>query len=452
MDKALKQYIDLYRDNREVMDEKSAPVLNKRRRIALESLLHLELPKKGSENYEIIDLPELLGFDYGVNINRVPLDVSPAESFHCGIPRIATSLFFMVNDNFGETPESRRQLPEGVEICSLRAKALENPELVEKYYDALTEHNNPLAALSTLLAQDGLWIRVKKGVKVENPVQIVNISGGVDGMLTPMRIVIVMEESAEMRLLICDHTSRASKNLMSLQTYEVFSESNSHIEIYGLEETGQTCRRLTTFWLRQEKDSRVTADTMTIYNGITRNEYHCVYTGDNAELRLFGMGIADAERIIDVYSNVYHVTAHCHTDELFKFSLDDKAKCSFTGLIKVAEGATGNEAYQSNHNLVGSNDARMFSKPQLEIYNDDVKCSHGAATGQLDEMQLFYMRTRGLSEKEAKMLLKQAFMADVIDKVRIPGLKERLTHIVERRFAGETAGCHDCALDCESLE
>ncbi len=447
-DKALKQYIELFDKHREVIDSNSAPVINSRRREALEALLHTPLPKKGSENYEIIDLPAILGHDYGININRVPLPVSPADSFRCGIPRIATALFFMVNDSFAETAEGRKTLPEGVEICSLRAKALEDPELVGRYYGQLAADSNPLVALSGLLAQDGLWIHVGKGVKVENPVQIVNIIGGTDNMLTPLRIVVVMEEGAEMRLLTCDHTSRESRDLLSLQTYEVFTARGSHLDLYSMEETGESCVRLCGVWLRQEEDSHVVIDGMTIYNGVTRNEYHCRFAGNDAELRLYGMGIADSDRVIDVYSKVDHDFDRCLTDELFKFSLDDRAQCGFTGLIKVASGAVRNEAYQSNRNLVGSDDARMFSKPQLEIYNDDVKCSHGSATGQLDALQLFYMRTRGLAESEAKMLLKQAFMADVIDKVRIPGLKERLVHIVERRFAGEMAGCHDCACDC----
>ena len=120
-------------------------------------------------------------------------------------------------------------------------------------------------------------------------------------------------------------------------------------------------------------------------------------------------------------------------------------------MVKVAHGAEKTESSQTNRNLIGSHEARMHSKPQLEIYNDDVRCSHGSATGRLDEMQLFYMRTRGLDESEARLLLKQAFMADVIDKVAIPGLRERLIYMVERRFAGESAGCNDCNSECLSL-
>ncbi|MDE5774640.1 MAG: SufD family Fe-S cluster assembly protein, partial [Muribaculaceae bacterium] len=147
-----------------------------------------------------------------------------------------------------------------------------------------------------------------------------------------------------------------------------------------------------------------------------------------------------------------HKAGHCHTDELFKYVLDDRSRGAFTGMIRVDEGSAGTEAYQSNRNIVGSREARMYSKPQLEIYNDDVKCSHGSAIGRLDELQLFYMQTRGLPESEARLLLKQAFLSDVIERVRMSHLRERLTYLVERRFAGGDDSCAGCQSysDCGS--
>ena len=447
IEESLRQYIELYEAHRGELESQSAPVLNKHRGAALSGLKHLKLPRKGDENYENTDLRGILGYDYGVNVRRMGLPVNPAEGFHCGIPRVATSLFFMINDRLTVAPEIREKLQEGIEVESLREKALRDPEEVERYYGSLADVANPIGAMTALLAQDGLWIRVKRNVRVEDPVQLIDLTGGVDDLLTPLRIVIVLEEGAELRLLVCNHTAKGSFNQLALTASEVFAGEDSHLEIYTMEESDMSSVRLAGLWLSQEKGSEVLINGMTVSNGRTRNEYHCRYAGSDARLKLYGMGIADADRMIEVYSRVEHATDRCHTDELFKFSVDDRARCGFTGLVKVAEGATGNEAYQSNRNLIGSNEARMMSKPQLEIYNDDVKCSHGSATGQLDELQLFYMRTRGLAEHEARMLLKQAFMADVINELHIPGLKERLAHIVERRFAGESAGCRECTFN-----
>lgn len=448
MDNSIRQYIELYREQKDAIENGSADVLNAYRNEAAHRLETLHVPGKGEENYEITDLPALLGHEYGVNVNRLPLPVDAADSFRCGVPRVATLLYVMINDQLAAVRGIEKELPAGIEICSLRKKAEQDPEEVAKYYGKLGRLDNPIDALSALLAQDGLWIKVSKGVKVESPIQIVNILGGADNMLTPMRMVIVMEEDSEMKLLICSHTARANNEQMMLRTDEVFVGERAHLDVYELEESDKTSVRLTSMYVCQQADSEAVVNGMTIYNGTTRNEYYCSYAAPGSNLKLYGMGIADGERKIDTYTKVDHNVGNCLTDELFKYSADDKAVCGFTGLIRVDYGAEKTEAYQSNRNLIGSDEARIFSKPQLEIYNDDVKCSHGSATGQLDEMQLFYMQTRGLSEEEAKMLLKQAFMADVIEKVRIDGLQERLTHIVERRFAGEKAGCQDCGKGC----
>lgn len=451
MDSSLRQYIDLYKGHHDEIDAVSAPVLNRMREEVCERLESMRLPKPGEENYEVIDIPGILSHDYGLNIRRVALPVNPADSFSCGVPRMSTALFLLVNDRFGLTADSRQVLPEGVEIESLADMARRRPELVADHYGKLADPENPLVALSTLLAQDGIWIRIPKGVKVDTPIQLVDILGGTDNLMVVRRIVITVESGAEARMLVCDHTQSGAKDMLSLQTVEIFLGENASFDYYELEESGNSTCRLSTLWLHQERDSRAVINGMTIYNGITRNEYHTVFKGTGSTLGLYGMGIADKDRIIDVYSRVCHDHGHCHTDELFKFSADDKARCAFTGLVKVAPHAEKTEAYQSNRNLIGSDDARMFSKPQLEIYNDDVKCSHGSAIGRLDEMQLFYMRTRGLDESRARLLLKQAFMSDVIEKVHISGLNERLKLMVERRFAGENAGCHDCNSDCPSI-
>ena len=156
------------------------------------------------------------------------------------------------------------------------------------------------------------------------------------------------------------------------------------------------------------------------------------------------MAIEDQNRKIDTYSIVQHTLPGCHTDELFKYVVDDNSVAAFSGLIKVFKGASRTEAYQNNRNIIGNDGARVYSKPTLEIYDDDVKCSHGSAIGQLDEKQIFYMRSRGLPEEEARFLLKQAFMADVIDSIPMPDFKLRLHSLVERRFSGAQRNCSSC--------
>lgn len=445
---ALQQYIDLYKEHKSLVDSGSAGVLNELRPAACEILGNMELPAKGSENYETTDLEKILSPDYGVNIGRVNIDVNPAATFHCGVPSLSTSLFFSVNDLYAEATDSRIGLPEGVYVGSLRQFAINHPEICAEYYGKCADLNNPVVALNTLLAQDGIAVWVKKGVKVGKPIQIVNILQNDAPLMAVRRVLVIMEEDSEIKILTCDHTQNPDVDFLALQTVEIFADKNSRLDYYDLEESTEKTSRLSAMYIREEDGCELVIDGLTLYNGTTRNEYYSRFEGEHASLHLYGMGIEDKSRHLDTYSRIEHKKGHCNTDELFKYVLDDEATGAFTGLIKVEQGADKTEAYQNNRNIVGSDTAKMFSKPQLEIYDDDVKCSHGTAIGQLDEMQVFYMRTRGLSEQTAKLLLKQAFMADVIEAVTIPGLKERLHMLVERRFAGGVSSCAVCNSSC----
>lgn len=442
---SLKQYIDLYEEHEALVASKSAAVMNALRSRALTILQERGLPQKGSENYEATDISEMLSPDFGLNLSRVDLHVNAANAFKCGVPNVSTSLYLMFNDIYHETRGAQDGLPDGVYVGSLKVFCEKYPEVAARYYGAEADLANPIAALNTLFAQDGIAVWIQKGVKVEKPLQIINLLDSGMPLMAVRRVLVILEEGAEVRILSCDHTQRQNMDFLALQTVEIFAGKDSMLNVYELEESTKDTSRLSAFYVKQQEGSRVLIDGITLYNGKTRNEYYVSFEGKRAELRLYGMGILDETRHLDTYSRIDHNVGECHTDELFKYVLDDKATGAFAGLIKVMQGADGTEAYQSNRNIVGSEDAYMFSKPQLEIYDDDVKCSHGCATGQLDEQQVFYMQARGIPRDEAKFLLKQAFMADIIDAVLLPGLRERLILLVEKRFAGESLGCSTCA-------
>lgn len=443
---AIDQYLELWCRNKALIESKSTAPLNGLRERAARSLRENPLPVTKSEDYAHTNLESVLSPDFGVNVARVPFRVNPVESFRCDVPHLSTSLFLVVNDEFAETAGCRDMLPEGVEVKSLSAFAIENPDFITKYYGTLANIENPIVALNTLLCQDGLVLHVGRGVKVESTIQLVNIFNSTSPLLAARRVLIVMEENSEAKMLVYDHTQSPDTDFCSVQVIEIFAGAGSQLDYYDLEEsTGQT-RRLSSLFLRQEEGSEVLLDSMTLYNGITRNEFFTDFAGRHARLRMLGMGIEDEQRRLDTVSRIEHNVPECNTDELFKYVVEDSAMGAFAGLIYVAEGASKTEAYQSNRNLVGSAESRMHSKPQLEIYNDDVKCSHGTAIGQLDEKQLFYMMTRGLSDEEARLMLKQAFMSDVIDGISLPPLRDRLKLMVERRFAGEKSACNQCSM------
>lgn len=449
--KASSQYINIYNENKELINANSADCLNNHRQSALEKLNILNLPELGSENYPFTDLSESIAPDYGINIARLQIPVNPAASFKCDVPNMSTAMFFLINDAWACTDNSFNKIPEGVIIGSLAKVAKSNPELVGKYYNTIADIDNPIVQLNTLLCQDGLFMFVPKGVKVDKPIQLVNILQSEVSLMVCRRILIVLEEDAEAQLLMCDHTQNQSLDFLNLQTIEIIAKKGAKFDIYDLEESSDKTNRLSALYLSQEENSNVLIDGITLSNGNTRNEYFVDLNGKNSELNILGMAIQDNKKVIDTHSVIRHNVSDCCSNELFKFILDDESKGAFSGRIFVAPGASKTSAFQTNRNIVGSDMAKVHSKPQLEIYNDDVKCSHGSATGQLDESQVFYMRARGLSETTAKTLLKQAFMADVIDGVRLQSLKDRLKMLVEKRISGTDVTCSNCSSDCHQL-
>lgn len=448
---ALMQYIDLYKAHSGLVNSNSEEIMNQPRERALEILESSSLPHKGEENYETIDLPAILAPDYGLNLARIEIDVNASAPFRCGVPNVSSSLFIVRNDLYSESKATRDSLPEGVYAGSLKEFCRVHPEIASQYYSKIANLLNPLVALNTLYAQDGIVVWVKQGVKLEKPLQIVNVLQNGMPLMAVRRLLFIMEENAEVKVLMCDHTQTDNVDFVALQTTEVFLAPNASLDIYELEESTRRTSRLSQVYACQQEGSHLLLDGITLFNGVTRNEYYVNLAGRDASLHLFGMAIEDKDRQIDTYSRVEHNAKGCHTDELLKYVIDDEAVGAFAGLIRVAEGADKTEAFQSNRNILGSDSAKVFSKPQLEIYDDDVKCSHGSATGQLDELQVFYMRTRGIPEEQAKFLLKQAFMADVIDAVKLPSLRDRLRLLVEKRFSGELYNCLSCSSGCHDL-
>lgn len=445
---AIDQYIDLWRTNAGLLDANAPAALNRLRPAAATALEAHPLPTEKDEDYVHTNLEKILAPDFGIDLGRKLIEANQGGSFRCDVPRLSTSLFLVVNDAFVETRGCHEMLPDGVDVMSLASYAKIEPDFVEKYYGSLADMVNPIVALDTLLCQDGVVVRVRKGVKVDSTIQVVNIFRNNFPLMSARRLLIVMEEDSEAKMLFCDHTQTPGVEFCSLQVVEIFAGKRSKLDFYDLEESTRLTSRLYSLWLWQDEESEVLLDAMTLYNGTTRNEFFTRFAGRHARLRMLGMGIEDDDRRLDTYSRISHDVPECNTDELFKYVVDGEAVGSFAGLIYVAEGAVKTEAYQSNRNLVGSDKARMHSKPQLEIYNDDVKCSHGTAIGQLDANQLFYMMTRGISEEEARLILKQAFMSDVIEGIALPPLRDRLRLMVERRFAGEKSACSTCHAPC----
>ena len=443
---AEKQYIDLYRQAAGMICGHSAGVMNAVRDRAFDDFQRLGFPSKKVERYKYTDMAALFEPDYGLNLNRLDIPVNPYDVFHCDVPNLSTSLYFVVNDAFYYKMLPKTQLPEGVIVGSLSAVAAERPELVPKYYAKIARTEMDAAtALNTMLAQDGLLVYVSKTVEVDRTVQVINILRSDVDLMVNRRVLIIVEEGAEIKLLFCDHAAD-DRRFLSTQVIEAFVGDNAALDLYCLEETHAKNVRVSNLYIEQQANSRVNHNIITLHNGVTRNRTDLALVGEGAECRLNGCVIADKQQHVDNNTLIDHKVPHCTSNQLYKYVLDGEATGAFAGRVLVRHGAQKTSSEMRNQNICATNKARMYTQPMLEIYADDVKCAHGSTVGQLNDAALFYMRQRGISLKEAKLLLEFAFVNEVVDSIQLEPLRDRLHHLVEKRFRGELNKCEGCRL------
>lgn len=445
-DSPLKQYLELYRHEHARIDAATPDALRRLRASALSALNHLDLPAKGSEGYERTSLHDVFAPDYGLNLDRMCFDPDLACTFKCDVPHVSTLLGVVVNDVYRPTAGLVKGLPEGVTMCSFSEAAKIRPELLDRLGELADTLTDAPTALNTLLCQDGVLIHVARGVRLEKPLQLVNIFNSPVPMLAPRRLLIVMEEDSRASLLVCEHSQKSDVRYLDLEVAEIFCEAGSSLDLCHMQESSVLTDRVSRTYASQRAGSRLNINGAILDGGLTRNDFVVDLNGHHAESMISGMVTALDDMHVDQNTLVRHHAPDCRSHQLLKYVLDDRARGQFRGLIVVDEAAERTEAFQTNRNLLASPDARMHTSPRLEIYCDEVKCSHGATTGQLDERALFYMQARGIPRAEARMMLMQAFMADVIDTIEIEGLRDRLRHLVDRRLNGQDATCNDCSL------
>ncbi len=441
-----KQYIDLYEQSRSLICSHSADVLNAGRDRAFEDFKRLGFPTRKVERYKYTDMAALFEPDYGLNLSRLDIPVNPYDAFKCDVPNLSTLLYFVINDAFHSKTQPKGHLPEGVIVGSLSSVASKMPDFIGKYYARIAKTDEDgITALNTMLAQDGLVVYVPKGVRVERTIQVVNILRSDVDLMANRRVLIVVEDGAEVRLLFCDHADD-DRNFLTTQVIEAYVGDGAGLDLYCLEETHAKNVRVSNLYIDQQANSRVNHNIITLHNGVTRNRTDLVLNGEGAECNLCGCVIADKQERVDNNTLIDHRAAHCTSHELYKYVLDGQATGAFAGRVLVREGAQKTVSQETNQNLCATKEARMYTQPMLEIYADDVKCSHGSTVGQLNDAALFYMRQRGISLKEAKLLLEFAFVNEVIDQMRLEPLRDRLHYLVEKRFRGELNKCEGCRL------
>ncbi len=440
---AEQQYIDIFEQERELLCSHSAALLNAPRIAAYELLKSKGLPTRKEERYKYIDLQSLFAPNYGLNLKRLPIASDPYKTFKCFVPSLKAALFFVVNDIF-YPPSNASSTPEsGVIVDSFSHFELAHPSLLYNYYNRLVPPSDALSAVNTMLAQDGLVVYVKQGARIEQPIQIVNMLHSAVDMMVNRRVLIILEPKSDAKILFCDHTE-SDVNILTTQVAEVFVGDGATLDLTSIEETHTKNCLISNTFIEQQARSSLTYNNITLHNGTTRNTLDLVLRGEGASCQCNGCAILDKQQRADTNTHITHAVGKCDSSELYKYVLNDSSQGAFAGKVLVCKDAQQTSSQMRNQNLCATKDARMQTQPMLEIYADDVKCSHGATVGQLNDSALFYMQQRGIPREEAKRLLQTAFVREVIDNIKLTPLRERLQYLVEKRFRGELSKCEGC--------
>jgi Fe-S cluster assembly protein SufD len=326
-------------------------------------------------------------------------------------------------------------LPDGVVVSSLAEAGAEHPDIVEAHYGQYADaENEALTALNTAFVQDGLFVYVPSGTVVEKPVYAVHLTVSDEDVMIQPRHLFVVEDGAIATIIEMQHTLTDAR-VFTNTVREAYVGAKGNLDHYiGQVQSGRSSQVQNTF-AHHEDNSVFSTNTFTLSGEVVRNNLTITPDGEFCESNLYGLYLGKDQMHVDNNTLVDHVHADCVSNELYKNVLNDQSKGVFNGKVFVRRDSQRINAYQSNKSIVLSNEANMYSKPELEIYADDVQCSHGATTGQLNEEGVFYLRSRGLSEKKARILMLQAFAQDIVDEIKVDALREHMTRRVEDRFA-----------------
>ena len=440
--------VNLYLDNLDLISEGSSALMNHHREEAIQNFRILGLPNQKNEKYKYSKIESIFSYEYEKYFAPKNITFKVEDIFRCDIPELDTHLALVLNGFYLPNPNRLQVLDNGIIVGSIIDAAAKYPHLFEKHYNTQAENNaDGLVALNTAFAQDGVFIYVPKGVVCTKPIQIINLLMSDENLLVQYRNLIVLEESSQANVLVCDH-SLSPKRFISNVVTEIAVGVNAQLEFVKMQNEHNDSNQLTHTYVKLERDSKVVSNVLSLHGGFIRNNLNMQLAGEGADAHAYGLYLTDRTQHTDNYTFIDHAVPNCTSNELYKGILDDQATGAFNGRILVRRDAQKTQAYQSNNNLLLTADAKMNTKPQLEIYADDVKCSHGATIGQIDYDALFYMRARGIGEREAKLLLMFGFAHEVVKRVSIESLRERVDDLVNKRLRGELSRCHNCPMHC----
>lgn len=435
--------VSLFEQSREKLNQGSSPLLNRMREVSVRRFAQTGIPDFKNEDYKYTNLQPAFEKSYRQELERESGLINLNEVFKCNVPELDAHLVFLVNGWFYSGNKPNAELPKGVVLGSLEQIANERPELLENFLNRQAAlSSDPMVSLNTAFAKDGFFLYIPKGVVIGKPIQVINLLSSDDNLMVTQRNLIVAEAGSQVKVLVCDHTLTASSFLFNTVS-EVFIGEDSLVDVYTIQNHHNQSTTINSAFYRLQHNSGLVTGTVSLHGGLIRNNLKVTFSGDHAEANVNGISFTDKKQHVDNFTLIEHASPGCTSNQIYKNVLDDESTGAFSGRIHVARDAQQTNAFQRNNNVLLSDKAKMQTKPQLIIDADDVKCSHGATVGQIDEEALFFLRARGIGENEARMMLMNAFAHEVILKITIEPLRDRIDELIEKRLNGEISRFHE---------
>ncbi|HPD64864.1 MAG TPA: Fe-S cluster assembly protein SufD [Bacteroidia bacterium] len=449
-----KIFVSDFLTNEKIINAESPEFLRQSRKQAIDFLNQNGLPDLRQELWRFTDIQKVMA-----EIGRLVHPFTPPEDvntpikdiFRCDINELDTYDFATINGWYPHSlPLIQKFDHQGI-VGSLAAAFQLYPDLVAEYYGKLALNEEAFVALNTAFSMDGIFAFFPDNSKIQKPLQFVNLlSQKENALLRPIiqpRNLIIVGKNSDLSIVLCDHTLSGQPSFTNSLT-EIYVGENATVKILRLQNQSNKSAMVSSLFVHQEANSMVQTNTITLNGGFTRNNQSISLDGRHARAEVYGLYLMDRQQHVDNNTFIEHNIAETSSSELFKGILDGKASGVFRGRILVRKDAQKIDSYQKNNTLLLTDDARINTMPQLEIYADDVKCSHGATVGYLGSDELFYLRSRGICEYEARIMLMKSFTSEITDKIEIPALHDRISMLVSKRLRGELSHCATCVLNC----
>ena len=400
------------------------------RKEALEKFREMSFPTLKDEEWKYTNVAPILkhNFSPAVTENKIERNLIDIEDHF--FKDFEHHRLVFVNGIFNEEHSSLHEEAEGIIISNLAAAVKEYPELVKKYSDKPINSETTFSAMNSAYSTDGIFIFIPENKVLEKPVQVLFVNGSKDEkILSSPKNIFIAENNSQGKVVVT-YSGIPNSIYFTNVVNKVFTGENAILDIYKIQNENEESFHIDKTDARQKRTSVFTHFNASLGSSLMRNDINAVLDDEYALTNYFGLYLANENQHMDNHTYVDHASPNCESHELYKGILDDKARGVFNGKIMVRQDAQKTNAYQSNKAMLLSKEARIDTKPQLEIFADDVKCSHGATVGRLDEEAYFYIRSRGIPNELAKSMLIHAFVSDVIEKIKIEPLREQINHLI----------------------